>query len=241
MGNSSKLPILSPNQIDSLFDTISYPRFTKYLKAASSQKQKAIRLYVINTKISGAFMADLHFLEIALRNKFTQQLSKTYGNDWFNNLRFTQLLNPGSQRILHKAIKKASRTLPPGTSLSLLPGKVVSELSFGFWHMMLESKLEHKLWIPCLHKAFLPRKPPKRSDFNQNLEKLRQLRNRIAHHEPIFHQDLANLEKLIFEITHTICPETAFLMKKTSSVKRHIMGLNKFTKLCLSLNACLKT
>lgn len=111
---------------------------------------------------------------------------------------------------------------------ALPPGKVIAELTFGFWLQLTDSKLEHKLWVPCLHKAFAPRKAPKRATFNQQLEKLRQLRNRVAHHEPIFHLDLLDAHKRIFEVGNLLCPTTANVMRKTSTVRREVMSLTKY-------------
>lgn len=39
--------------------------------------QQALRLYMLNTKVSAAVMTDLHYIEVALRNKF--------GYEWFKD------------------------------------------------------------------------------------------------------------------------------------------------------------
>jgi len=64
--------------------------------------------------------------------------------------------------------------------------------------------------------------------FNQQLEKLRQLRNRVAHHEPIFHLDLLSAYKNIFDACSLLCPATANVMRKTSTVRREVMSLTKY-------------
>ncbi|MFN7835772.1 MAG: hypothetical protein ACK5NY_08320 [Burkholderiaceae bacterium] len=127
-----------------------------------------------------------------------------------------------------KAQKNAVKHWPKGKALP--PGKVIAELTFGFWLQLTDAKLEHKLWVPYLHKAFAPRKAPKRAVLNQKLEKLRQLRNRVAHHEPIFHLDLLEAHRRILEVSLLLCQATANVMDRASTVRREVMGLTKYCR-----------
>ena len=186
----------------------------------------ALRLYILNGKVSAAVMIDLHFVEIALRNKFDRELCAKFGQRWYQDPAFLALVDVPTGNILNKAQRDAGKHLPKG----IVPfhGKVVAELTFGFWLRLTDSRLEHTLWVPALHKAF-PR-PPKRSAFNQQLEKLRQLRNRVAHHEPIFHLDLLAARQGIEDACRLLCPHTAHVMVTTSTMHREIMGVHKFRR-----------
>jgi hypothetical protein len=113
----------------------------------------------------------------------------------------------------------------------LTPGRVVAELSFGFWTALISRKYEKRLWVPHLHKAFPhafrpanagmpPRKKPamlRRADIATRLERVRQLRNRIAHHEPILHYELDSEYCRVLEATEWICPITAAWLGVTST------------------------
>lgn len=222
----TKLPILDVNSLDDVVNTITKPRLSKYLSATSNNALQALRLYVLNTKVSAAVMADLHYIEVAMRNKFNRELVAKYGDDWFKAEEFLVLVDKRSQDILKKAQRDAAKHWPKGRELP--PGKVIAELTFGFWLQLTDSRLEHTLWVPCLHKAFNPRKAPKRATFNQQLEKLRQLRNRVAHHEPIFHLDLLDAYLRICEVAKILCPTTALVMVQASTVQRQVMGLTKY-------------
>lgn len=222
----SRLPRLDTNSLDQVVSTLTKPRLSKYLKASKNNCQQALRLYVLNTSVSAAFLADLHYVEVALRNKFDRELAALYGREWFKDAGFLSLVDPYTQGLFEKARKAAKKGLPKGTPTP--PGKVVAELTFGLWAGLTDPKLEHSLWVPCLHKAFAPRKAPKRSTFNQQLEKLRQLRNRVAHHEPIFHLDLLGTHKLLREVAALLCPMTASVMTSTSSVRREVMALTRY-------------
>lgn len=219
---------MDANRLSQVVATLTQPRLSKYLRVTGNDVQQALRLYVLNTKVSAAVMTDLHYIEIALRNKFDRELESSFGPEWFKSARFLALVDGRSQAILLKAQKDAAKHWPKGKAVP--PGKVIAELTFGFWLQLTDSKLEHKLWVPCLHKAFLPRKAPKRAAFNQQLEKLRQLRNRVAHHEPIFHLDLLQAYSRILQVGTLLCPNTANVMDKTSTVYREVMGLTKYCR-----------
>jgi hypothetical protein len=113
----------------------------------------------------------------------------------------------------------------------LTPGRIVAELSFGFWTALVGRKYEKRLWVPHIHRAFpnalrhvdaeaRPRKKPAmlgRGDIAMRLEGVRQLRNRIAHHEPILHYQLESEYCKVLEATEWICPVTAAWVGATSS------------------------
>jgi hypothetical protein len=77
-------------------------------------------------------------------------------------------------------VGNAKEKLQPAAS----PGKVIAELTFGFWPSTVTKRFHTKLWVPSLHKAFPHARVP-RKIIHLRLETIRHLRNRIAHHEPI--------------------------------------------------------
>jgi len=226
---NAKLPALQGNRLGQVMGTLTQPRLSKYLHVTGNNAQQALRLYILNAKVSAALMTDLHYLEVALRNKFDRELASRFGPEWFKEARFLALVDGRCHAILLKAQKDAAKHWHKVQPLP--PGKVVAELTFGFWLQLTDRRLEHPLWVPCLHKAFAPRKAPRRAVFNQGLEKLRQLRNRVAHHEPIFQLDLQDACNRIFEVVHSLCPATALVMSRGSNVKRQVMALSKYRRL----------
>jgi hypothetical protein len=67
---------------------------------------------------------------------------------------------------------------------------VVAELNFGFWRCLLAKKYEWSLWLPAVRFGFPHLQPQRRQELAAPVERLHQLRNRIAHHEPIHQRDL---------------------------------------------------
>ena len=65
-------------------------------------------------------------------------------------------------------------------------GKVISELSFGFWTSLLDSKFERTLW-KNIRLAFpnCPKNIRKRRTMSSKFNGVRKFRNRIFHHESV--------------------------------------------------------
>jgi hypothetical protein len=76
---------------------------------------------------------------------------------------------------------------------ALEPGRLVAELTFGFWTSLLEVRYErnkvlwpHLLGAQLLHPSS-PRSMRSRKQLSPLLNRVRYLRNRVFHHEPIWH------------------------------------------------------
>jgi len=173
--------IYNRSNINALEKFISYDRLSTYIKASSDDKEKALKLYLWNSQISSAFYIPLQGLEITLRNNLHMALSKKVGkNDWYDYHTFDKLTEIKIKEAKNKVLKKHSVVNPP---------HVVAELSFGFWVSLLNRSYHQTLWIPILGKAFPNAKLPA-NKIRRQLNYLSALRNRIAHHEPIFTRHL---------------------------------------------------
>ena len=95
-------------------------------------------------------------------------------------------------------------------------GKVVAELSFGFWWSLLGHEYNRRLWQPCLRSAFDG--SVRRAQLHSELNELRLLRNRIAHHEPIHGRDLDQLYVRLLGVAERISPLLRSRIEVTSRV-----------------------
>jgi hypothetical protein len=198
--------IYSPGVINALERALSPERLSTYLAAAGNDPAGALRLYVWNTRISAALYGPLQALEIIIRNAFHRELSAVYGPAWYDNPRLP--LTPMAHARVAEAKETVRRTGRPPD-----PGRIIAELSFGFWERLLTHgppgrfNYEMTLWRPALHRAF-PNSRRRRVDTHRPLPGLRDLRNRIAHHEPIFSRDLATDHQTILDVIGWICTDT---------------------------------
>jgi len=184
---------LEPVDDSRLLPLISGARLSTYQAACAGDMAMAMRLYTWNIQVSAAAWSDLSVLEVSLRNSINIQLESYAGKaDWWF-----------SRRVVLRAeqsdpVRMASRG---GAS----PGSVVASLTFGFWTALLANRYHQVLWVPAIHLAF-PGYVGRRGALQQELEALRRLRNRLAHHEPVFNRDLAADHRSILQVLGWISP-----------------------------------
>jgi hypothetical protein len=93
-------------------------------------------------------------------------------------------------------------------------GKLIPELKFVFWQKMFTSRHDARLWNAHLRLVLPNLDPVKpvnqlRQEIYSELENIRGLRNRIAHHEPIFTRNLADDFQRISNVIELRCKVTA--------------------------------
>ncbi|MBK8968169.1 MAG: Abi family protein [Saprospiraceae bacterium] len=162
----------------------SKPRFYRYLAASNGNWQTALELYRTNVRLSSRFFAILNVFEVVFRNAINEHYINQFGKNWL----FIQsapkgfLANPGCEKS-RKTVLEAIQKL--GNNYS--QDKMVAACSFGFWRFLFASK-EFSAAGSTLLRIF-PNKP-KGGNYNHTyvfneLFKINEIRNRIAHHEPI--------------------------------------------------------
>ena len=160
----------------------SKDRLQPYLNRHDLDFDKAVKHYKINIEISESFYPLLSILEIALRNSFDYQLSRKFNDEnWFENPDFIKISSRFQIDRITEAINSILRE-----KKSITSGKIISELSFGFWTSLLDSKFERILW-KNLRLAFpnCPKQIRQRKTMSSKFNGIRKLRNRIFHHESI--------------------------------------------------------
>ena len=175
-----------PPPLAPIADVLSRQRLIPYLSAAGGDPAGALRLYEWNISISGALYELLAVSEVVLRNALVEQLEIWHGNlvgEWYDDP--TSTLSAQAQGDIADARSRVSRLGGRET-----PGRVVAELNFGFWKFLLASQYETTLWTQHLRNAFPNLTPQRRRTAFEAVEQLGQLRNRIAHLEPIHRRDL---------------------------------------------------
>ncbi|WP_214369799.1 Abi family protein [Pseudonocardia sp. H11422] len=161
---------------------------TTYLHACGSDLERALELYRWNANVSGALWVALGHVEIVLRNAIHDALTTRHQRSkragyWFDDPR--RELDPRALDDITTAKRRAGQVTVPAA----LPGKVVAELSFGFWRYLLARRYSSTLW-PAIRHSF-PHLPGRdRGRLERQVIRLHQLRNRIAHHEPLIREDL---------------------------------------------------
>lgn len=188
---------------NAIAQSLSRDRLNKYLNASGNDLDLAIALYERNTRLAEAFYTPLQALEICLRNHVDRELAATYGADWMRN--GTPPLAPWASKTIADAISDLATSKAPVT-----PGDIVAELHFGFWLSLLGQQYDNTLWRTACYRAFSEAgKRLKRKRVHNRLNAIRRFRNRVAHHEPIFHANLQQVHDEIIGSASWMCAETA--------------------------------
>lgn len=199
-----------PNQEKQLIEALSLERFGRYRAWADADDSKALALYALNTSLSEALYTPLQMLEVCLRNRIHAVMTEAHHERWFEAENLLQIDYQREQ--MTKALEELARK-----QKALEPGRVVAELSFGFWTAMLGKPYEN-LWQTTLHRIARRSdgKGVTRKAFNRPLQPIREMRNRIAHHEPIIYWDLPKHYQAILELTSWLSPAAAAWCQKHS-------------------------
>jgi hypothetical protein len=88
----------------------------------------------------------------------------------------------------------------------LLPGKIVAELSFGFWRFLLARRYTATLW-PALRPAFRYLPESDRRLLEAPVARLHVLRNRVAHHEPLLAEPLPDRYTDLLHVVGYVHPQ----------------------------------
>lgn len=213
----------SPHQITALEAVLSTPRFAKYLAATGGDRHRAMQLYCWNAEISAAFFLTLQFCELAVRNGAVEALEIEFGTSWHTNRGFYNtlpILRGGKGYQPREDVKQL------GTRLAT-PGKVVAELKFAFWQYLFVKGQDARLWAPHFSNSFpgydktLSVKTA-RAVMHKDIEHIRRLRNRIAHHEPIFYRNLADDFAKVRKLIEWRSPEAALWLDSVENVTQLI-------------------
>lgn len=185
-----------------LENTLSRERLDKYI-IATPDIHSALSLYERNLRLSEAFYSPLQCFEVCLRNKLHQELTNTYGADWYSN--GLAPLNGGALAKIQDAIQEITQG---GAVFSV--GDVVAELSLGFWVAILGPSYDATIWRQSLTRAFRDGgRGMSRGRVHSRVNAIRRFRNRIMHHEPIFTKNLTQVHNELIETMSWMCPDTA--------------------------------
>jgi hypothetical protein len=174
--------------------------------------------YLWNMELTEAIFPCLHAAEISFRNAIHTAASARYGTDfWFDR---RDVLMAGQSKSIARACSRLTGNQKPHTA-----GRIVAELSFGFWVSLLNRPYERRVgtspadrlyWHdranrPALLLAAFPHLTNRyrtRRAVEGRFRQIVELRNRVAHHEPIWSRpDLKREHNLILGAIGWISPQ----------------------------------
>ena len=160
--------------------------------------------YFWDIDLAESLVPSIHAVELAVRNSIHAVLTTEYGTAmWFYK---PGLLRAPQLEMLASGLEKLSRKKVDATS-----DRIVGALMFGFWVSLLTGPYEQVIWQPDgyrrLYAAFPHASPMTRKQVHTHLDKIRELRNRVFHHEDIWsRRDLKSEHTQIHEAIRWISP-----------------------------------
>lgn len=168
-------------ELEIITSAFSAQRLSKYLAYNHGDAERTVTHYKANLRLAESLYISLSVFEVTLRNALSRELRNLAGkDDWFDIFYTTPEL-----ASLVPEIDKA-KALIRNRGEMVTTDKIISEMTFGFWVMLLNSQYERVLW-KSLRKAFpyLSKKDRQRKNISAPCNTFRRLRNRIFHQEAI--------------------------------------------------------
>ncbi len=203
--------------------------FTKLRQCLSDERlavygndaQIVLARYAWNTALSESLYTSLQFSEITLRNQIHSALSQRANTPaWYDTL---PLSHWQSQQVQEAQLSLTQSRKP------LTPGRVVAELSFGFWTGFFNRHHTHTGLAAWILKRCFPAAPKNERvihKMDQRWKRIRDLRNRVFHHERIIHwADLSTQHSAILQLLSWMEPAVEVYAKSIDRFPMvHSMG-----------------
>ncbi|HEY5328776.1 MAG TPA: hypothetical protein VIJ79_02730 [Acidobacteriaceae bacterium] len=196
----------SDKNLNRLERAISSERLTPYRVRARGDLWVALHLYSRNTELSEALYGVVQGFEVFLRNATHARLTSAFGTEmWWEKAS----LRDRERDDVSDAIQNIEER-----SSVLIPGKIVAELNLGFWTNLYSNYYERDLWVPFLRSSFPIHMQRKR--LHDRLDRLKILRNRIAHHESLVRRDVQQDYRELLETVGWMSPTVRSWIESTN-------------------------
>jgi len=213
-----------------LFHTaVSSSRFNKYLNACGNNRRKARKLYRANLALSEKLYSVIGIFEVILRNSIDRHFKNLYGNTWLEDASAPGGFfdtSPGCGRSIH-AIQTAIHKL--GSNYT--HDRLIAKLTLGFWVFQFSIKEYAAAGSTLLH--IFTNRPfgTRQKDIFKKLISINELRNRIAHYEPICFNNKTGCisTEHTSQCYHTIIQLLEWLGCNASKILYGIDGVKKTT------------
>ena len=213
----------------------SAPRLTKH-RAVCSDEEQVKRLYEMDMRLSAAAYKALHMCEIVIRNAMDVQLrtwnrGKQGSEDW--TLDPAPMLRACFKDDLDEAIDHAQKAV--GKRNQPTHDDVVAQLNFGSWRYLIPGSNPHsakdRVWDEALVKAFTNTYAIRTTvAIASHLSIAYDLRNRVAHHEPIFHLDLQAKRRNIRDVIDAVSRDAKAWFTENDQFGSTITDYQQFLK-----------
>lgn len=200
----------------SMKDSLSQARFARYLASAGGDEPVALELYEWNTLMAQSLYVYLQCWEITYRNKVDGFLRWKFGPAWpYDDKRAVRALTKEEQRRLTETKQRQSQQRKQA---KVSTDAIVADLSAGFWVALLSSAYKVPFsWQYNLGRVFPNDHKLDRESAHRTSSTILKLRNRIAHHEPIYDLALSETYTQLQRLVLAMCADTDHFARNNCS------------------------
>jgi hypothetical protein len=219
-------PSRIPGFIRDAHRALSNERLHEYRREQADTALQRLGYYAWNIALCESLYPALHLCEVTLRNSLFETLRREFPVI-ARGTRVTCWMDDGTRVLTQEhavrvaAAKRKLITALKGSRVPFTPGRLVAEMSFGFWTYLFDAAYGFispgapGLWPRLLDDVFpnLPDAqavPRRRQDFADRLGEILRLRNRAFHHEPLWKDPhLADKHAMVVETIEWMNPAVA--------------------------------
>ena len=132
---------MAHNELEIISSAFSAQRLSKYLAYNHGDVERTIRHYKSNLRLAESLYISLSVFEVTLRNALSRELRNMAGKDDCFEIFYTI---PELAPFVLEIDKAKSLIRNRGEKVNT--DKIISEMTFGFWVMLLNSQYERVLW-----------------------------------------------------------------------------------------------
>jgi hypothetical protein len=209
--------------------SLSHERLAAYSLDSDIDSGDAAARYLWNMALANALQSVLHVTEIAFRNALfiagaeaaARAGALTFGTIpcWLDAV--PTLLQTKEAEDVAVVVRDLSRKPKRCT-----PGHLVSRMSFGFWVRLCQRPYEHgnvfgpKLWPYAITRRFAnaPKAMRNREAVFRRADRIRDTRNMVAHHQPLWDADPVGRSNEALELIAWMNPNLARAVAQAASV-----------------------
>ncbi len=177
------------NTLNSIFST---SRLSPFFEEGDTA-ERVLEKYHANIALSEAMIPSLHYFEICFRNNMDQLIKKYYSENWLKNLPQSLIISCEDELKINRIISKIKREF----KREPLHDDIVAQMTFGFWCSFFHRKYDPSIWHrkDALKTIFpnISRVQRKRNLLESRIFIIKEVRNCIAHHEPVWIKNRRNL------------------------------------------------
>jgi hypothetical protein len=216
-------PLISYAALERVF---SAERLAAYADGADPDERDTVARYVWERALVNAINPVLHTLEVAFRNELARVAARLTATRTFRTAGVPSWLDAVPSMLMERERQKvlSARDRMGNDLRRWTEARLIAKLDFGFWVALCRDSYADtradgpRLWPRALDLAFRkrPRSVTTRAEVFHRFDRIRQFRNRVAHHQSVWNHEYLAQHEYIIESLGWISPRAADALRRTS-------------------------